>query len=158
MGTGLRRGNIVKTNAAVRARECAKLGLSVYYQTTVGDNPKRLKEALCQALKRSDVVILSGGLGPTRDDLTKEITAEALGLGLSEYAHTRERLQAYFNARGTEEIPENNRKQAMVPEEALVIDNDNGPAPGLILQQDGKTDVLLPGQPKDLVPLFRRHI
>ena len=75
VGTELLLGNIVNTNAAFLARECAKLGLSVYYQTTVGDNPKRLKEALCQALKRSDVVILSGGLGPTRDDLTKEITS-----------------------------------------------------------------------------------
>ncbi len=158
VGTELLLGNIVNTNAAFLARECAKLGLSVYYQTTVGDNPKRLKEALCQALKRSDVVILSGGLGPTRDDLTKEITAEALGLGLSEDAHTRERIQAYFDARGTEEIPENNWKQAMVPEGALVIDNDNGTAPGLILEKDGKTAVLLPGPPNELVPMFRKDI
>ena len=158
VGTELLLGNIVNTNAAFLARECAKLGLSVYYQTTVGDNTKRLKEALCQALKRSDVVILSGGLGPTRDDLTKEITAEALGLGLSEDAHTRERIQAYFDARGTEEIPENNWKQAMVPEGALVIDNDNGTAPGLILEKDGKTAVLLPGPPNELVPMFRKDI
>ena len=158
VGTELLLGNIVNTNAAFLARECAKLGLSVYYQTTVGDNPKRLKEALCQAFKRSDVVILSGGLGPTRDDLTKEITAEALGLGLSEDAHTRERIQAYFDARGTEEIPENNWKQAMVPEGALVIDNDNGTAPGLILEKDGKTAVLLPGPPNELVPMFRKDI
>ena len=158
VGTELLLGNIVNTNAAFLARECAKLGLSVYYQTTVGDNPKRLKEALCQALKRSDVVILSGGLGPTRDDLTKEITAEALGLGLSEDAHTRERIQAYFDARGTEEIPENNWKQAMVPEGALVINNDNGTAPGLILEKDGKTAVLLPGPPNELVPMFRKDI
>ena len=138
VGTELLLGNIVNTNAAFLARECAGLGLSVYYQTTVGDNPQRLEAAVRQALSRSDVVILSGGLGPTQDDLTKEITASVFGSALKEDAHTRERIQAYFDARGAKEIAENNWKQAMVPEGALVLDNENGTAPGLILEKEGR--------------------
>ena len=158
VGTELLLGNIVNTNAAFLAQECAKLGLSVYYQTTVGDNPGRLKAAVEQALERSDVVILSGGLGPTQDDLTKEITAEAFGMKLVEDDHTRERIQAYFDARGTKKIAENNWKQAMVPEGAVVVDNDNGTAPGLILEKDGKTAILLPGPPGELIPMFQKDI
>lgn len=158
VGTELLLGNIVNTNAAFLARECAKLGLSLYYQTTVGDNPERLRETVRQALERSDVVILGGGLGPTQDDLTKEITAEVFGQKLKEDAHTRERIQTYFDARGTKNITENNWKQAMVPEEAIVVDNDNGTAPGLILEKDGKIAILLPGPPNELIPMFRKNI
>lgn len=158
VGTELLLGNIVNTNAAFLARECAKLGLSLYYQTTVGDNPERLRETVRQALERSDVVILGGGLGPTQDDLTKEITAEIFGQKLKEDAHTRERIQTYFDARGTKNITENNWKQAMVPEEAIVVDNDNGTAPGLILEKDGKIAILLPGPPNELIPMFRKDI
>ncbi|HIT66881.1 MAG TPA: competence/damage-inducible protein A [Candidatus Merdisoma merdipullorum] len=158
VGTELLLGNIVNTNAAFLARECAKLGLSLYYQTTVGDNPERLRETVRQALERSDVVILGGGLGPTQDDLTKEITAEVFGQKLKEDAHTRERIQTYFDARGTKNITENNWKQAMVPEEAIVVDNDNGTAPGLILEKDGKIAILLPGPPNELIPMFRKDI
>ena len=158
VGTELLLGNIVNTNAAFLARECASLGLSLYYQTTVGDNPERLRAAVKQALERSDVVILSGGLGPTQDDLTKEITAEVFGKNLVEDIRTKERIQAYFDARGTGEIPENNWKQAMVPEGARVVDNENGTAPGLILEQEGKTAILLPGPPNELVPMFRKDI
>ncbi len=158
VGTELLLGNIVNTNAAFLSRECAKLGLSVYYQTTVGDNSQRLEGVIRQALERSDVIILSGGLGPTQDDLTKEITAQVFGRQLKEDEHTRERIQNYFDVRGTKEIPENNWKQAMVPEEALVVDNDNGTAPGLILEKDGKTAILLPGPPNELIPMFRKDI
>ena len=158
VGTELLLGNIVNTNAAFLARECAKLGLSLYYQTTVGDNPERLRETVRQALERSDVVILGGGLGPTQDDLTKEITTEVFGQKLKEDAHTRERIQTYFDARGTKNITENNWKQAMVPEEAIVVDNDNGTAPGLILEKDGKIAILLPGPPNELIPMFRKDI
>ena len=158
VGTELLLGNIVNTNAAFLARECAGLGLSVYYQTTVGDNPQRLEAAVRQALSRSDVVILSGGLGPTQDDLTKEIAASVFGSALKEDAHTRERIQAYFDARGAKEIAENNWKQAMVPEGALVLDNENGTAPGLILEKEGKTAVLLPGPPGELIPMFRKAV
>ena len=158
VGTELLLGNIVNTNAAFLAKECADLGLSLYYQTVVGDNDGRLEETLRQALGRSDVVILSGGLGPTQDDLTKETAARVFGMELKEDAHSRERIQTYFDTRGVSEITENNWKQALVPEGAIVIDNDNGTAPGLILEKDGKTAVLLPGPPNELIPMFEIKI
>lgn len=92
VGTELLLGNIVNTNTQFLAEKCALLGLSMYYQVTVGDNRKRLAEAVGTALKRSDVVILTGGLGPTEDDMTKEVCAEVMGFALVEDAHTRERI------------------------------------------------------------------
>ena len=96
VGTEILLGNIVNTNSAYLAEKCAQLGLSLYYQTVVGDNEQRMKDTIKTALDRSDVVILTGGLGPTKDDLTKEITAEVMGLPLVEDAHSRELLDAYL--------------------------------------------------------------
>lgn len=96
VGTEILLGNIVNTNSAYLAEKCAQLGLSLYYQTVVGDNEQRMKDTIKTALDRSDVVILTGGLGPTEDDLTKEITAEVMGLPLVEDAHSRELLDAYL--------------------------------------------------------------
>ena len=158
VGTEILLGNIVNTNAAFLSEKCALLGLSMYYQTVVGDNPERLEETLKLALNRSDVVILGGGLGPTQDDLTKEIAARAFGKELVEDAHTRERIQSYFDARGVKEITENNWKQALVPEGAIVVDNDNGTAPGLILEGNGKIAILLPGPPNEMKPMFNKDI
>lgn len=158
VGTEILLGNIVNTNAAFLSEKCAQLGLSLYYQTVVGDNPERLEETLRLALGRSDVVILGGGLGPTQDDLTKEITAKVFGKNLVEDAHTRERIQKYFETRGIKEITENNWKQALVPEGARVVDNDNGTAPGLILEENGKIAILLPGPPNEMKPMFNQDI
>ncbi|MCI8599204.1 MAG: competence/damage-inducible protein A [Lachnospiraceae bacterium] len=158
VGTEILLGNIVNTNAAFLSEKCAQLGLSLYYQTVVGDNPERLEETLKLALGRSDVVILGGGLGPTQDDLTKEIAARAFGKGLVEDPHTKERIQAYFDVRGIKEITENNWKQAMVPEGAIVVDNDNGTAPGLILEEGDKIVILLPGPPNEMKPMFNQDI
>ncbi len=160
VGTEILLGNIVNTNAAFLSEQCAGLGLSLYYQTVVGDNPERLRDTLKLALGRSDVVILGGGLGPTQDDLTKEITAEVFGKELKEDAHTRERIAKAFKLRGTEpeKITENNWKQALVPEGARVVDNENGTAPGLILEENGKIAILLPGPPNELIPMFRDQI
>lgn len=160
VGTEILLGNIVNTNAAFLSEQCAGLGLSLYYQTVVGDNPERLRDTLKLALGRSDVVILGGGLGPTQDDLTKEITAEVFGKELKEDAHTRERIAKAFKLRGTEpeKITENNWKQALVPEGARVVDNENGTAPGLILEENGKIAILLPGPPNELIPMFRDKI
>ena len=96
VGTELLLGNIVNTNAAYLAQQCAALGLSVYYQSVVGDNPKRLESTLKLALERSDVIFLGGGLGPTEDDLTKETVSELLGRRLVEDTHTRERIAEFF--------------------------------------------------------------
>ena len=134
VGTEILLGNIVNTNAAYLAERLAGLGMSVYYQTTVGDNPERLRETLQMAKKRSDVVILSGGLGPTQDDLTKETAAKVCGKKLYEDPTAKQMLISYFQRLGRkpEEISENNWKQAIVPEDSIVLYNDNGTAPGLI--------------------------
>ena len=100
VGTELLLGNIVNTNAAFLSEECAKLGLSVYYQTVVGDNPARLREAIEIAKNRAQVIILGGGLGPTEDDLTKETTAEVFGRGMYLDEHSRELIAQYFEKLG----------------------------------------------------------
>lgn len=153
VGTELLLGNIVNTNAAFLAEECAKLGLSSYYQTVVGDNRERLLETLKTALSRSDIVLLSGGLGPTKDDLTKETVAEALGVALKEDAESRRLIEAYFQARGI--VPtENNWKQALVPQGGKAIANKNGTAPGIAIEKNGKHVILMPGPPNELKPMF----
>lgn len=164
IGTEILLGNIVNTNAAYLSEQCAALGLSVYYQTVVGDNPQRLEEALKLALSRSDIVMMTGGLGPTKDDLTKETAAKVAGLELVEDAHTRACIEDFFEKRKykKDQITANNWKQAMVPEGAIVIENQNGTAPGLIIEmdQDGATKrlVLMPGPPNELVPMFRNDV
>ena len=156
VGTELLLGNIVNTNAQYLAQKCAELGLSVYYQSCVGDNAKRLEDTIRLALSRSDVVILGGGLGPTEDDITKETAAAVFETELKEDAHTRQRIEAYFEK--NKEIPENNWKQAQVPAGAKVLDNDNGTAPGLIMEKGEKTLILLPGPPNELIPMFQESV
>lgn len=158
VGTEILLGNIVNTNAAYLAEQCAMLGLSCYHQSVVGDNEQRMEETIRRAVSRSDIVILSGGLGPTKDDLTKEVTAQVFDMELLEDPHTRARIQEYFDQNYRGQITENNWKQAQVPEGSMVIDNYNGTAPGLILQKDGKTAILLPGPPNELKPMFERDI
>lgn len=157
VGTELLLGNIVNTNAQYLAEQCALLGLTMYYQSTVGDNRERLAETIQTALNRSDVIILTGGLGPTEDDLTKEVCAEVMGFELKEDAHTRKRIEQHLKNSIYSEIPDNNWKQAVVPVGAIVLDNDNGTAPGLILEKEGKTAILLPGPPGELKPLFEKQ-
>lgn len=158
VGTELLLGNTVNTNAAYLAQKCAILGLSLYHQTVVGDNEERLNETLQTALGRADVVILSGGLGPTQDDLTKETAASVLEMPLVEDTHSRERIEEYFKNSQFKIITDNNWKQAMVPKGAIVVDNDNGTAPGLIMEKKGKSVILLPGPPNELVPMFEKSI
>ncbi len=160
VGTELLLGNIVNTNAAFLSEECAKLGLSVYYQTVVGDNPGRLKEAIEIAKNRADIIILGGGLGPTEDDLTKETTAEVFGRELYLDEYSKELIEGYFKKLGRDisSITKNNWKQAMMPEGAIVVDNDNGTAPGVILEADGKIAIMLPGPPNELLPMWKKSI
>lgn len=158
VGTEILLGNIVNTNAAYLAEKCALLGLSCYHQSVVGDNEERMEETIRLALSRSDIIILSGGLGPTKDDLTKEVTAKVFGRELYEDAHSKERIQEYFSQIHSKQITDNNWKQALVPEGAKVIDNHNGTAPGLIIEGDGKTAILLPGPPNEIIPMFERDI
>ena len=157
VGTEILLGNIVNTNAAYLAEKCAALGLSCFYQSVVGDNEARLTEAVEQAVKRSDIVILSGGLGPTQDDLTKEVVAKVLGKKLVEDVHSKQLITEYFG-KLNREITDNNWKQAMVPEGAIVLDNDNGTAPGIIMEEDACRVILLPGPPVELVPMFEKDV
>lgn len=158
VGTEILLGNIVNTNAAYLAEKCAMLGLSSYHQTVVGDNEQRLEEAIKLAVSRADIIILGGGLGPTKDDLTKEVTARVFGCELYEDAHSKERIQGFFEQMHSGKVTENNWKQALVPEGAIVVDNHNGTAPGIILECEGKTAILLPGPPNELKPMFERDI
>lgn len=157
VGTELLLGNIVNTNAAYLAEQCAALGVSCFYQTCVGDNEIRLTETVKTALKRSDVIILTGGLGPTRDDLTKEVVAAAMRRKLVEDAKAKDMLVSYFEKRGIE-MTENNLKQALVPNGSFVMYNDNGTAPGLIIESGKKRAILLPGPPGEMRPMFERYV
>lgn len=158
VGTELLLGNIVNTNAAFLARECAGLGLSMYHQSVVGDNEERLYDTIQTALGRSDIIILCGGLGPTQDDLTKETVAKVFDLPIIEDEHSHERIEEYFRNSQFRIITDNNWKQAQVPEGCIVVDNANGTAPGIIVEQKGKSVILLPGPPNELIPMFRQDI
>ena len=153
VGTELLLGDILNSNSQFLSRELAIYGIDILYQSTVGDNRERLESALETALSRCDMVILTGGLGPTEDDLTRETVAAALDLPLELHEESEERIKEYFRA--TEKVyTENNRKQAMLPRGCTVFRNDHGTAPGCAVEKDGKCVILLPGPPKELVPMF----
>ncbi len=157
VGTEILLGNIVNTNAAYLAEKCAALGLSCYHQDVVGDNEERLSETLKLALSRADIILLSGGLGPTQDDLTKEAAAKVFGKELYLHEPSKEAIRQFFAERKME-ITENNWKQAMVPEGCIVVENPGGTAPGIIMAENGKHVVLMPGPPGELIPMFERSI
>ena len=157
VGTELLLGNIVNTNAAYLSEKCAKLGLSCYFQTVVGDNEERLTYVLKSAMERSDIVIMSGGLGPTEDDLTKEVAAKVCGCELQMHKPSKKAIEKYFEARGIE-ITESNWKQAMMPEGSIVLDNPNGTAPGVIIEAESAKVILLPGPPNELCPMFEESV
>lgn len=159
VGTELLMGQIVDTNSQYISKQLSDLGIAVYYKSTVGDNPARMREVIGQALQRSDVVITTGGLGPTEDDITKETVAEFLGLPL--YMNQdclkalEERMRRFHGKDG--HIPQINRKQAMIPETAIVMPNPNGTAPGCIMQKDGKIAIVMPGPPFEMKPMFENY-
>lgn len=157
VGTEILLGNIVNTNAAYLAEKCAGLGLSCYHQDVVGDNEERLSETIRLALTRADIILLSGGLGPTQDDLTKEAAAKVMGKELYLHEPSKEAIRQFFAERNME-ITENNWKQAMVPEGCIVVENPGGTAPGIIMAENGKHVVLMPGPPGELIPMFERSI
>lgn len=157
VGTELLLGNIVNTNAAYLAEKCADLGLSCFYQSVVGDNEERLGAVLKAALERSDIVILSGGLGPTEDDLTKEVSAKVMGRQLVMHEPSKKRIEEYFTSRNME-LTENNWKQAMMPEGAIAVNNENGTALGVIIEDGEKKVILLPGPPNEMIPMFEKSI
>lgn len=156
VGTELLLGEVINTNAAYISKKLAECGISVYHQVVVGDNPERLKTALNDAFSRCDLVVTSGGLGPTYDDLTKETVAEYFGMGMRTDEDVLETIKDFFRTRagGLESMPENNLKQALVPEGGYAVPNPNGTAPAIIIEKDGKTAIMLPGPPRELFPLM----
>lgn len=157
VGTELLLGNIVNTNAQYLSQKLADIGIDVYYNLVVGDNMQRLKDTIRTSLCRSDLIITSGGLGPTADDLTKEGVSEALGLKLISHEASIKKIEAMFKVMGRT-MTENNIKQGYIPEGATVLENNNGTAPGVLIEKDGKIIILLPGPPKELYPMFEDKV
>ena len=154
VGTEILLGDILNTDAQFLSIELAKLGISVIHQSTVGDNRERLLEQLNEAAKRSDIIILSGGLGPTPDDLTKEVCCEFFGKEMLLHEPTVEKIRNYFSAKGME-MTQNNLKQAMFPKDSVIFPNNNGTAPGMAIEKDGIHILVLPGPPRELKPMFK---
>lgn len=157
VGTEILLGDIVNTNAHYLANRLKELGIFVYYQGVVGDNTKRLIDELDLAFKRSDLVITTGGLGPTKDDLTKEAAAEYFNRKLILNEEELKKIEGYFKRRNVL-VTENNKKQALIPEGAIVLVNPNGTAPGCIIEQDGKILVILPGPPNEMKAMYDKTV
>ncbi len=157
VGTELLLGDIVNTNSQYIAKELASIGIEVYHQSTVGDNVDRLYECFKESLERSDVVITTGGLGPTTDDLTKEVAAKYFGQELKLHEPSWEYIKSLIESRGKKVAP-NNKKQAYFPESAIVLKNNNGTAPGAVLRQDNKAIIVLPGPPREMVAMFNESV
>ena len=157
IGTELLMGQIVNSDAQYLSRRLQSLGISVYYHTTVGDNPQRMRDTLSLALSRSDVVITTGGLGPTQDDLSKEMAAELLGLPMVFDEESWRAIRDYFGKLGRI-CPENNKKQAMFAKGAVILPNACGTAPGCMIEKDGKIVIQLPGPPHEMADMFERQV
>jgi len=159
VGTELLLGEIVDTNATFLARNLADLGIDVFFKSTVGDNRERVGGVLTEALKRSDVVIMSGGLGPTDDDLTREVVSEVMDAPLVEDQEVLRDLEEWFAERyGNADMPRHNRKQALFPSGSRVISNPVGTAPGFWVEREGKVVVALPGVSQELKAMFSESV
>ncbi len=157
IGTEILLGDIVNTNGAYLARQLATLGIDVYHQSVVGDNSQRLLDSLKLALSRADIVITTGGLGPTYDDVTKKAVADYFGLHLEPHEPSVRKIEAFYQRRGVPMTP-NNLLQAQVPAGATVFFNEAGFAPGFAVEQGGKTVIMLPGPPNELYPMFEKQV
>ncbi len=157
VGTELLLGNVLDTNSHTLSVGLAELGINLYYRKTVGDNFDRLLSSIRTCLKESEILILSGGMGSTVDDLTVECAARALDIPLEYHTPTLEKIEAYYRKKGTV-MTENNRKQALLPKGAVVFQNRQGMAPGVLVEKGENVVILLPGPPRELGPLFRENI
>ena len=159
IGTELLMGQTVNTNATYLSKELGELGVGVYYHLTVGDNPQRIKNALDDLLASCDLVLVTGGLGPTLDDITKEVVADTLGLSMildeRSFSIIKERFRLFNRT-----MPESNIRQAYFPEGAIILDNDLGTAPGCIvdIKEKNKTIVVLPGPPRELKHMYLTYV
>jgi len=158
VGTELLFGQVVNTNAAYISEQLQLLGISVLYHFTVGDNPGRLKDTLSRAAAESDIVLTTGGLGPTQDDLTKELIAELAGRPLVHDDEAHRRLEEIMLSLGRKNYTENNLKQAQLPEGAEAFYNEAGTAPGFVLEHDGKAFIAMPGPPREMKEMMRLSV
>ena len=154
VGTELLLGDTINTDAAAVARLLSELGINVYWQTVVGDNRARLEQAVQLARTRADLIITTGGLGPTCDDLTKEVVAGAFGIPLELNKAEEERLRGLYRERHTY-MTENHLQQVMLPRGCTVLQNDWGTAPACAFEADGCLVIMLPGPPSELTPARR---
>lgn len=157
IGTEILLGDIVNSNAQYLAQELATLGIDMYYQQVVGDNEKRIIHAFDEAYSRSNIIITTGGLGPTDDDLTKEVAAKYFNKELLPDEQSIEKIKNYFKFR-ERKMTNNNLKQGLIPEGAIIIDNNNGTAPGVIIEENNKIMIILPGPPKEMKPMFEETV
>lgn len=157
VGTEILLGDIVNSNAQYLARELAALGIDMYYQQVVGDNEERIIHAFREGFTRSDIIITTGGLGPTNDDITKEVAAKYFNKDLFPDKESTEAIKKYFILQG-KNMPENNLKQGLIPEGAIILKNNNGTAPGVIIESDNKIMIILPGPPKEMKPMFEESV
>lgn len=157
VGTELLLGNVLNTNAKYLSEELTALGFNISKHTTVDDNAYNLETAFKDALSKNDLIILTGGLGPTKDDLTKEIVAKTLSKNLIEDNKVKEKIISYFQAKQIE-ITSNNYKQSLIIENSTVFYNDKGTAPGMAIKYNNKYIILLPGPPKELIPMFEKDV
>ncbi|WP_195266882.1 competence/damage-inducible protein A [Clostridium sp. 1001275B_160808_H3] len=157
IGTEILLGDIVNTNAQFLAKELAALGIDVYHQSVIGDNEDRIIESFEKAFQRCDLVITTGGLGPTQDDLTKELGAKYFKKKLELHKPSLDWIKTYLDMKD-EAIVEANKKQAYFPEGSIILPNPNGTAPGSIISENNKTLIILPGPPREMKPMFNDHV
>ncbi|OCA97542.1 competence/damage-inducible protein A [Clostridium beijerinckii] len=157
IGTEILLGDIINSNAQYLAQELAALGIDMYYQQVVGDNEIRIMHAFDEAYSRSDIIITTGGLGPTDDDITKEVAAKYFNKKLIQDENSIKKIRDYFKFR-ERAMTQNNLKQGLIPEGATVINNNNGTAPGVIIEDDNKIMIILPGPPKEMKPMFEESV
>ena len=159
VGTEILFGQITNTNTVYLSQKLNQMGIDVLYHETVGDNPGRVKEVLARLLTEVDLVITTGGLGPTQDDLTKEMAAEVMGAELQIDEKSLEKIQSYFAKTGRV-MTDNNIKQANLPTEkdGFILPNDAGTAPGCVFVKDGKIVVCLPGPPREMTKMFEDSV
>lgn len=157
IGTELLLGQIIDTNSAYLAQQMASIGLNLYYKTVIGDNPARMKEVIAAAHQRSDIVITTGGIGPTADDVTREVVAEVMGVELEFQPNLMEQIENIFKKAGFTMGP-SNRKQAFIPAGALPIENPRGTAPGFVVQDSNGMIICLPGVPHEMQYLMEHTV
>ena len=157
VGTEILFGQIVNTNTVYLSQQMNMLGFDVMYHYTVGDNPKRVEEMIDLAFQDCDLILTTGGLGPTQDDLTKEVACKALDDTLVMMDDVLEEITKYFKTLGRD-MTENNKKQAIMPSRATVFHNDAGTAPGFALEKDGKYIICMPGPPREMKRMFQKSV